>query len=136
MTANDGTGGARLVTRRRLVVGGAAGAGVLVAAGYGRYAVGDELEEHLAGVLGIPAGSAGHLLSRARGRLGEVDYRIHAAAFVAATTAPGETALPDGMRRRAVERFVGNLVADQQDALVALGLQAPGLGSCRGLLRQ
>lgn len=135
MTPGDDRPGPRL-TRRRLVAGGVAGAGAAAAAGYGRYAVGDEFEEHVAGVLGISVASARSLLEHARGRLGDEKYRLHAAAFVTATTFPGETVLPESARRRAVQRFVGNLVADQRDGLVALGLQISAPGPCQGLLRR
>lgn len=123
------------VTRRRVVIGGAVGVGVLVGAGYGRFAVGDEFEEHVAGVLGVSTAAATTLLAGARARLGDEDYRIHAASFLAATTFPGEQTLPADVRERAIERFVGNLVATQIDQLVGLGLQTRLSGPCRGLLR-
>ena len=133
--STDGDTGRTRLTRRRVVVGGAVGAGLLVGAGYGRFAVGDEFEEHVAGVLGISTVAAATLLAGARERLGDEDYRIHAASFLAATTFPGEQTLPASVRERAIERFVGNLLATQIDRLVGLGLQTRLSGPCRGLLR-
>jgi hypothetical protein len=122
-------------TRRRVVIGGAAGVGVVATAGYGRFAVGDEFEEHVAGVLGISTAAAQVLLDGARETLGSERYRVHAAAFLAATTFPGEQVLPADVRERAVERFIGNMLFTQIDRLIALGLQTRLTGPCRGLLR-
>jgi hypothetical protein len=124
------------LSRRRLLVGAVAGASVVAGVNYGRYALGDDFENHVAGVFGISREAATVLLEGARERLGAEDYRLHATAFLSSTTFPGDAVLPAEAQRRAIERFVGNLVTTHIDQLVALGLQTPSAGPCRGMLRE
>jgi hypothetical protein len=125
----------RTVTRRSLF--GLGAAGVISASAYGRYALDDRFEEHLASVLGVPIDGARSLARQARDRLGETRYDSVAAAFVASTTAPGRWVLPDGFRRRSVHVLLSEAVPDSHGNLVLLGLvgrSSPG-SSCAGLLR-
>lgn len=125
----------RRFTRRRLVVGGLVAGAVVVAADYGRYAAGDEFEEHVANVLGITPESARILNGNARARLGEKGYRSRAAAFVAATTFPGEILIPEEKRVWAIGALVNDMVISAADKYASLGLQPAGSSVCRGLLR-
>ena len=71
-------------TRRQLVGGGAIVASAGVLAGYGHFALGDDFEEHVAGVLGISTPLAKRLVEGSRHRLPDVEYRARAAAFTIA----------------------------------------------------
>ena len=127
--------GKRGFTRRRLVAGGVAGAAVVAGAGYGRYAIGDEFEQHVAGVLGTSTEAAKELLKGARERLGD-EYDLMAAEFLAVTTLPIELA-PSRTRRRAVRRLIPNLVSESRENLIYLGIQTPvPPAACSGLVRR
>jgi hypothetical protein len=126
----------RRITRRQALGAGAAGAAALGGVWYGRYALGDEFEEHVASVLGLDRDRATLMLERARERLGGAEYDARAAAFLAATTFPGALIPADGARRRAVEGLVGPMFGQRIDGLIYLGqVERPPSGPCQGLLR-
>lgn len=123
-------------TRRQLLGGGAIVASAGVLAGYGHFALGDDFEEHVAGVLGISTPLAKRLLEGSRQRLPDVEYRARAAAFTIATTLPVSLLGVHPLRERAVGGFVRTLIDGSADNLRYLGLQK-NLESqaCDGLLR-
>lgn len=124
------------ITRRRFLAGGAAAAGLLVAGGYGRFVFGDEFEEHVAGVLGIPVDAAERLVRGARDRLGGVEYELRASAFLSVTTFPGRLLAPRSLRRKAVRPFLEHLLDRSIENMIYLGLQKPtDSDACTGLLR-
>jgi hypothetical protein len=127
--------GARL-TRRRALALGAAGAVTLVAGAYGRFAVGDEFEEHVAATLDISRDAVERLLGNARQALGTAGYDARAAAFVAVTTWPGADLVPESARREAIDALVLPMYADPEDNLVVLGIRERYIGACGGLLRR
>ena len=103
-------------TRRRVLGLGIAAVGV----GYfGRFAVGGTFEQHVADVLGLERPAADRLLELLRAELG-ADYDVRAAAFMAATTAPGRWVVPSGLRREALQAFVGPLFGVEQGSVTAL----------------
>jgi hypothetical protein len=112
----------------------------LVAAGvvggvYGRYAFGDEFEEHLAGVLGVPVATASAMSKAARAGSGGADWDLHCSAFVAATTWPGRWALPQSVREQAIRSLVDRLFATTGDGLSYVGLRKfPSGRACAGLV--
>ena len=124
------------ITRRGLLVGGAAGA--VGFAYWGRFGLGDTFESHVAGVLGLPEPVTRELLESMREELG-ADYDARAAAFVAATTAPTRWLMPSGARREALESFVGPLFGLEQGYVmpfVYAGLRDSGrFQGCNGLVR-
>lgn len=107
------------------------------AVGYGRYALGDEFEEHVASILGLPLDHARDLAEQARSRLGDVEYDAVASAFLFVTTAPGRWVMPRGARRRAVHAFLSEAVPDSRGNLVLLGFNRGGgeSSACGGLVR-
>jgi hypothetical protein len=126
----------RGVTRRQALAGGAAGVAVLAAGGYGRFALGDEFEEHVAGVLGLDVVSATELLKGARERLGDNEYRIRAAQFLAVTTFPGEQTAPHGARNKGFGELVAFMSQGTFENLVMLGMaRGDASRACAGLLK-
>jgi len=96
------------LTRRQALLGAGA---VTVAAGVGplgRYALGDEFEEHVAETIGLELPVTRELLETMREEVG--DYDARAAAFLVATTGPYKSVVPDSLRRKAVESFIGPLI--------------------------
>jgi hypothetical protein len=131
------SGGRTSTTRRRFLAGGALVAAAVVGGGYGRYAIGDEFEEHLAGVIGVPVATASAMTRAAQTRFGGADWDLHAGAFVAATTWPGQWALPDSVRRKAIRSMVERLILDIGDGIGYAGLRAfPAGRPCAGLVRR
>jgi hypothetical protein len=126
----------RGITRRRALALGGGAALALVAGAYGRFALGDEFEEHVASTLDLSSDAVTRLLGNARDSLGAAGYDARAAAFVTATTWPGADVLPESARRQAIDALVLPMYGDQEDNLVALGLHRRWLGSCAGLLRR
>jgi hypothetical protein len=124
------------LTRRRAIAAGAAGVAALGTGWYARFGLGDEFEEHVAGVMGIDTARATMLLERTRERLGDTEYDLRAAAFLAATTFPGDL-LPAGAgRARAVQQLVGKMLERRADVMLYLGeLDRPPDDDCQGLLR-
>jgi hypothetical protein len=123
------------ITRRRFLAGGALVAAGVVGGGYGRYAIGDEFEEHLAGVIGVPLATASAMTRAAQGRLGAAEWDLHCGAFVAASTWPGQWALPDSVRRKAIRSMVDRLIVDTGDGLGYAGLRDfPSGRTCAGLV--
>lgn len=123
-------------TRRQLVGGGAIVASAGVLAGYGHFALGDDFEEHVAGVLGISTPLAKRLLEGSRQRLPDVEYRARAAAFTIATTLPVSLLGIHPLRERAVGGFVRTLIDTSADNLRYLGLQKDiESQACDGLVR-
>ena len=126
------------LTRRRALGGAAALVVGAVGARYGRYALGDEFEEHVASTLGIPLDRARPLIETARVRLeGRGEYESVASAFVAATTFPGRQLLPRGTREHAVEIFLNEAMPHSASNLLYLGRIEGDVSDlrCRGLIR-
>jgi hypothetical protein len=124
------------LTRRQLVAGGGAAVLVLLGGAYGRFALGDEFEEHVADVLGVPMDVARRFTSNAREHFGKGEYDVRAAGFVAATTFPGSLIHPEAVRSRAVGGFVRAMMDGTADDLAYLGLQRQLKGyACNGLIR-
>jgi hypothetical protein len=126
-------------TRRRALTGGAAAIVGVVGVAYGRYALGDEFEEHVASVLGIPLERARPLIETARrGLEGRGEYEAVASAFVASTTFPGRQLLPRGTREHAVRVFLDEAMPDSASNLLYLGYGPGGRTDvpCRGLLHR
>lgn len=126
----------RRVTRRGLV--GVGAAALVGSAAYGRYAVGDEFEEHLASTIGVSTAEAAALTQTAREGLGDARYDLAASAFLAATTFPGRDVLPRGVRERAVRGFLAECMPDSSANLFYVGLREGDTASapCGGLLRE
>jgi hypothetical protein len=126
----------RKVTRRGLL--GAGAAAVVGGAAYGRYAVGDEFEEHLASTIGVTTAEAAALTENAREGLGDTRYDLAASAFLAATTFPGRHVMPRGLREQAVRGFLAECIPDSSANLFYLGLRGgeTASSSCAGLLRE
>ena len=123
------------LTRRRALAAGAAGVAAVGVGWYARFALGDEFEEHVASVMGLDVGRAAVLLQRARERVGDAEYDLRAAAFLAATTFPGELIPAGAGRRRAVQQLVGKMIERPADVQVYLGmLERHPDGPCQGLL--
>jgi hypothetical protein len=94
----------RGLTRRRALAVGAAGTAVVGFGVWGRYALGDAFEEHVAERLGLDLDLTKEILAGLRESLD--DYELRATAFLAATLSPSSLALPASLRRDAVESFV------------------------------
>jgi hypothetical protein len=126
------------VTRRQALGGGAAALVGVVGIGYGRYALGDEFEEHVASTLGVSVDDARPLIETARqGLEGRGAYETRAATFLAATTFPGRQLLPRGTRERAVRVFLNEAMPHSASNLLYLGYVEGDLADlrCRGLIR-
>jgi hypothetical protein len=125
----------RLTRRQALVSAAVIGVGF---AGWGRFAVGGEFEDHVAEVLSIDGALARQLLERLRNDRG-VEYDARASAFLLATTEPSRWVLPSGVRRQAIKSFVVPLleVADQPSfSLAYTGLRETSVFTpCRVLVR-
>jgi hypothetical protein len=98
----------RGLTRRQALLAGAATVSAVAVGSVGRYALGDEFEEHVAGMLGLDVDVTRELLATMRDEVG--DYELRATGFVVATTSPWESLTPGAARREAVESFVGPLI--------------------------
>ena len=95
-----------LTRRQALAVGGVAA----VAGGFGlwgRFALGDAFEDHVAEHLGLDRTMTRAALAQMRVELD--DYDTRAAAFLVATEAPSSLVLPEGVRRAAVDAFLSRL---------------------------
>jgi hypothetical protein len=141
MTEERGTGQRRPSTeggralhlsRRHLLVGGGAVAGVAAAWWYGSALV--DFEGHIARVLGVSTELAQALIESARDTLGG-NYELQAVQFLAATRFPG-TELPEGLREEGVRSLL-EAMFDRTNAKTAyadlisasdLGRPCPGLG--------
>jgi len=119
-----------------VIAGGVAGGAVLVAGNYGRFALGDEFEEHVASVLGTSTSVAKELTAAARERLGSPDYERIAAQFLAVTAFPSDVVAPRGARDRAIRRLLTPMIEQSHQNLMYLGIQGAVEGSaCVGLVR-
>jgi hypothetical protein len=124
------------VTRRQLVAGGVGLLAVAAAGVYGRFAIGDEFEEHVASVLGVPVGAARRFTRNAREHFGSGEYDLRAAAFVGATTFPGSLLHPAAVRERAVGGFVRGMFRQPADNTIYMGVQrSVDATGCAGLVR-
>jgi hypothetical protein len=125
-------------TRRRLVVAGVGGAAVVAGFGiWGRFALGDSFERHVAAQLGLDLELTDGLLQRMRDELG--DYELRAAAFLVATKDPADAAVPESVRREAIDAFVGPMFGLSRGLVVPLdyaGLRdSPDYVACAVLVR-
>lgn len=128
-------GGGRRYTRRRVLAGGAVIGGAVIAGGYGRFALGDQFEHHVADLLGAPVEVVTPLLTAARERIGSVAYEARASAFLAATTFPGRQLLPSWVRRGAVDALIENILSPSSGNLTYLGIRQPiATFDCTGLV--
>jgi hypothetical protein len=133
--AARGGPGPRL-TRRQLAAGGALLAACAAAGGY-RVAIGQEFDDHVADVLGMPLATASALISAAESRVGALEWELRRAAFVVATTPPGRWLLPAAQRRSAIHSVIDQLLQTPGEALASIGLRKPAPGlPCAGLLRR
>jgi hypothetical protein len=124
------------ISRRTLLVGAVAVGGPWFFAVFGRYAVGAEFEKHVADVLGLRQDAADWLIDRARSRLDALDYDARAAAFLAATTFPGNALLSRARREDAIQPFLEHLIDIPVDNMVYLGMREPVASTaCAGLIR-
>lgn len=126
------------LTRRQAFGGGAVAIVGVAGVGYGRYALGDEFEQHVASTLGIPLERARPMIETARrGLEGRGEYERVAAAFVAATTFPGRQLLPRGTREHAIRVFLYEAMPHSASNLLYLGYIEGDLADlrCRGLIR-
>src|SRR3954447_7439201 len=125
------------LTRRRLLAAGLVGVVGATGAAYGRFALGDEFEEHVADVLGVSLDMARGLLARARDDVGDVDYDVRAAAFLFATTNPGRALAPRGARESAVHGLLRPMLEGSAGNIAYMGLRqkAPRRLACAGLVR-
>jgi hypothetical protein len=125
------------VTRRHLIGGGVVLLGAAAAGQYGRFALGDEFEEHVASVLGTSREVATLLTARVRERLGDFDYQVKATQFLAVTTFPGSELAKLKGREKGVREFVSHMIGDSVENLMYLGVQKPvDTPACTGLLRR
>ena len=123
----------RLTRRRLLAAGGVVGAAA--AGGYGRFAVGDAFEEHVAATLGTSVALATQLTGSVRAGMSSVEYDARAAGFLAATTFPGSELMPANVRERAIHSFIGPMLLSSAANLRYLGARDSRGIACRGLLR-
>jgi hypothetical protein len=106
-------------SRRNLLLGGAG----LVVAGtgwWGRYALGDTFENHVARTLGLDARVGAELVASLREHVD--DYEARAAAFLFATTSPSRDVMPRAAREEAVEAFIGPLVGMENALITPLAI--------------
>jgi hypothetical protein len=96
------------LTRRRALAGAAGTVVAISGASIGRFALGDEFEQHVARILGLDLPVTRELLATMRSEVG--DYKIRATGFVVATTSPWSSLSPGAARREAVESFIGPLI--------------------------
>jgi hypothetical protein len=141
MTEQRGSGQARptaqgdrglQLSRRQLLVGGGAVAGVAVAGWYGVALV--DFDSHVARVLGVSEELARVLTERAREELGG-RYELQAVEFLVATRFPG-TELPEGIREARTRSLLEAMFARTDAKTAYAGLitasdvdrPCPGLG--------
>jgi hypothetical protein len=141
MTEPRGTGHERVppvatrgprISRRRLLIGGGAVAGVAAAGWYGPAVI--DFESHVADVLGISTELAQALTERARESLGD-RYELQVAEFVAVTRFPG-TELPAAVREEGVRSLLEAMFTTTDAKVAYAGLipvgdldrPCPGLG--------
>jgi len=128
--------GDRRISRRKLLAGGAGGVVLVAGVNYGRFALGDEFEEHVAGVLGTSTAVATQLTAAARERLGGFEYDQVATRFLAVTTFPGSELAPGSIRDKAIRRLLTAMIAESTENLMYVGARAPTDSlACSGLLR-
>jgi hypothetical protein len=126
------------LTRRQALGGSAIAVAGVLGVGYGRYALGDEFEEHVASTFGIPLERARPLIETARrGLQGRGEYEAVASAFLASTTFPGRHLLPRDTREHAVKVFVNEAMPHSASNLLYVGRIDGDLSDlrCRGLIR-
>jgi hypothetical protein len=109
----------RALTRRRLLLASSGGLALAASLGiWGRFALGDSFERHVAAQLGLDLELTTALLGQLREERG--DYDLRASAFLAATHGPSAATLPDGIRRELIESLVRPLFGVQQGKPVQL----------------
>lgn len=107
------------LTRRHALL---AGAGLAVAGTgwWGRYALGDTFENHVARTLGVDARIGAELVASLRERID--DYEARAAGFLLATTSPSRDVTPRSVREEAIEAFIGPLVGMESQLITPLAI--------------
>lgn len=114
----------RRLTRRQALA--ASGAGIVAAGSFsfwGRYALGDEFETHVADLIGLDRTLTSGLLANLRDQIGTSEYDLRATAFLLATTEPSETVMPRDARERAVRGLIGPLFGGLVTPLTYAGLR-------------
>lgn len=106
------------LTRRAVLGGGLAAATAASFGVWGRFALGEEFEQHVASRLGLDLDLTKRLLMRMREERG--DYDLRAAAFLVATQDPAALVLPRGLRQEAVEGFLGPMFGLSRRIVVPL----------------
>lgn len=135
--AGERAGAGRRMRRRTFVAAGAGVAGVAIAAPYVALIPGEEFEQLVASRLGIDPELAGQLLQRAREQYGAAEYDARATAFALAVRDPVALAMPEGMRRKAVDGLLGPMLSGPAANLAyAVTGSDPGSPACAGLVRK
>jgi hypothetical protein len=93
------------LTRRKVLLLGVGGVGLAGVGLWGRFALGDEFERHVADQLGIDLAVGTEVLERMREEID--DYEVRAAGFLVATQGPVDGLIPEPVRRDAIDAFVG-----------------------------
>jgi hypothetical protein len=124
-------------TRRGVLAAGAAAAMGATAALYGRLLVGDRFEGLVASRLGLDQPTADALIDALRARLGASEYDLRAAGFAIAVRQPVAAGIPAGVRRDAIDAFVGPLLTHPAAVnAYAAGRGDPAGRACSGLARR
>jgi len=107
------------LTRRGVLL---TGAGVVAAGAgwWGRYALGDTFEDHVARTLGLSDRLGAELVASLRERV--EDYDARAAGFLMATTSPSQDVMPRSVREEALEAFIGPLVGMEAGLITPLAI--------------
>ena len=90
---------------------------------WGRFAFGDNFEEHVADRLGLDRAITSGLLADMRSHIGSAEYDVRASGFLFATTEPSQTLMLADMRDQAVRSFVGPLFGGLVTSLTYAGLR-------------
>lgn len=127
----------RRLTRRHLLAAGGVLAGTASLGLWGRHALGNEFERHVAAQLGLDLELVSGLLARMRAELD--DYHVRAAAFLVATQGPLDDVVPYELRRKAIDSFLGPMLGLSRGLVVPLafaGLRdSPDYVPCSVLVR-
>ena len=111
------------MTRRKKLAGTGAAFAAVGFGLWGRFAFGDNFEEHVADRLGLDQEIATGLLADMRSRTGSAEYDVRASGFLFATTEPSQTLMPGNIRDQTVRSYVGPLFGGLVTALTYAGLR-------------